>query len=431
MVKLLIVLLIIFFVIIYKLSHDYNKNIKYVLMIIIRFFSLKIIEILVRIVRLFSTNNTINSYNGKKINLNYYDGGTIHEFNNLLGFIFSGKKFIVNKYNNNLPQPSNYTFSYQSLLCPDLSTLRDKYELSQLLNKTDDDFTQIVAIGNWVHSRWVHGTSGRDFFQPAGFNADIILSRAQLGDTFWCHVYSMTFIQVAAALGFQARLVSLTIDGYGSSDMHSVAEAWCNFFNKWVAIDIDFNIWYERDSVPMSVLEIHDAVISNNIDILNVVKGKNRPPDPEFESRIPLLFEYYRYFYIDMRNDWLSNPYFRSHPASSDKATLFWLDRRLPPVLNLFPKTDDCKQLYWKLNWTFMVFQKDGDRCGLNILLYTLTPNFSHYEVIVNDKDKTTLVDDYIFWPLSVGRNSIAVYSVNLSGHCGVKSEISIDVLDE
>ena len=339
------------------------------------------------------------------------------------------RSYVTIKFSENSPiRRSRYSFSYQPASDPQLAVLRDNYRLSHLILPTNDDFENITRIVDWVHGQWCHGTSGAGDFNPGEFDADAIITHARHGDRFWCQVYAMTFVQVAASLGFQARLVSLTKDGYVSSDMHAVAEVWSNRYDKWIVVDPDFNIWYTRKGIPLNALEIHNAVIARAVDTIKIVKGVRRSGG-EFESRIPKLYGYYRYFYVDMRNDWLTNRYFPGHPKRSDSATLFWDDPRLPSVLTLMTQTNSPHDLYWDINKTHAcVGQPDIRTMNLPVYIDTLTPNYTHFEIVVDGAQSIPENTAEFAWKLHVGRNSLAICSVNAFGHRGIPAKIAIDI---
>lgn len=350
------------------------------------------------------------------------------KMSSLISSFFPNKNIVIISLDNKPFIRSRFAFGYQPATDVKLISLHDKFQLAKLKIPTENDFEQLIAISNWVHGQWSHGTSGAKEFCPSDFNADKILTLAHHGYRFWCHVYSMTFIQVAASLGYQARLVSLTKDGYESNDMHAVAEVWSNYYGKWITVDTDFNIWYTRDGIPLSVLEIHNLLLSNDIDSIKVIKGIRRP-QPEFESRIPTLYNYYKYFYVDMRNDWLSNKYFPGHPSRSDKATLFWIDRRLPRVLSIRTAVFDKSDLYWDLNRTYLTFGDSDSRAKeVSVRLSTVTPNFSHFEISMNGGPSMKVVSSTLIWKIHEGENVISVYSVNNAGLKGIASRLAIVV---
>ena len=83
-----------------------------------------------------------------------------------------------------------------------------------------------------------------------------ILKTGQAGAAYWCEIAAHTMTQAATSLGFIARLVTLSRDGYDWS--HAVTELWSNEFRKWVLFDTDFNVVYEDDGVPLSAAELVD-----------------------------------------------------------------------------------------------------------------------------------------------------------------------------
>ena len=90
-------------------------------------------------------------------------------------------------------------------------------------------------------------------------NALEILEHAARGATFWCTHYTITYAESAAALGWQARKIGVDRnhgpEGMGSSH-HGVAEVWSNQFRKWVVIDAQSNLHFEKAGIPLSAWEI-------------------------------------------------------------------------------------------------------------------------------------------------------------------------------
>jgi transglutaminase superfamily protein len=320
---------------------------------------------------------------------------------------------------------SSYKFGYQSVSDSRICRLKDKYGIDRLF-PTGSDFIGIIALMNWVNSQWHHGTTGATEFDPGKFEADRILSHAKHGDQFWCHVAAMTFIQLASSVGIQARLISLSQDGYNPD--HAVAEVWSNEKQKWFMVDTDFNIWYTRNGVPLNVLEIHNLMMSNETNQIQIQKGINRLT-PEYEKRIPVLYKFYRYFDVDMRNDWLTNQYFPGHPARSDKATLFWRDDRSPPVLNLKTKISSPLDLYWDLNRTELILSSlSPGKMTVAVDIATHTPNFSHFEVEFDSYEICKVTSNRIVWPLHLGGNSLKVCSVNSLGQKGIPAIVEVQI---
>jgi hypothetical protein len=308
-----------------------------------------------------------------------------------------------------------------------LDYLRRKYKIDSYVSTHNNDFDQLTAIANWVNSQWPHGTSGK--FDPTYFDADVILIQARHGARFWCHVSAMTFIQIASSMGYQGRLVSLSKKGYIPE--HAVAEFWSNAYQKWVMIDPDFNIWYTKAGIPLNVLELHNVLMNNEIDSITIVRGKNRPIN-ELEGRVQTLILYYNYFYVDMRNDWLTNHYFAGHPARSDSSSLLWKDKRLAPILHFKPEVSEPNALYWDMNRTHMSFS-DGFpvKGSISVYLDTNTPNFSHFIISTDNSKPVSINSNQFQWTIHEGANSLAVRSINSFNQNGIPSDIMLIIGNE
>src|SRR6266508_5571568 len=215
------------------------------------------------------------------------------------------------------------TFAYQPYDSEKLQDLRLKYNFDALLGGNASEITTLAILNDWTRCQWKHGPSKNvNFLQ---FYAGDIIQRGMRGEQFSCQVAAMTFSQIVSAIGYQARLVSLF--PYRGGPQHAVSEVWVNDLAKWVVFDTDFNLYYvSKCGVPLNVLELHKGLLNGRSGDIMIVKGLYRPEtfDIEEVSEKPLLLPYYRYFFVDMRNDWMTNVYFRGHPKRSDQATLRW-----------------------------------------------------------------------------------------------------------
>ena len=54
---------------------------------------------------------------------------------------------------------------------------------------------------------------------------------------------------------------------------HSVVEVWSHQFHKWVLLDPDLNVHYQRGGVPLSALEIHRAWVTRRWDEVRLEQG--------------------------------------------------------------------------------------------------------------------------------------------------------------
>jgi hypothetical protein len=242
----------------------------------------------------------------------------------------------------------------------------------------------------------------------------------------------MMFAQIAASIGYQVRILTLLADRAYDGDAHAVTEAWVDDLDKWIVFDTDFNLHYiDETGMPLNALELHQALIHGSMDRITVVKGAYRPEESDIEQRVPqpLLIPYYHYFYIDMRNDWLTNIYFPGHPKRSDRTSLRWQEAGEAPFLDRIPVTRDPSTLYWPLNHVEIAVGVKGQEtepAGVMVYLKTLTPNFDHFEVRIDEAVEFSHHESHLTWPFKPGLNALSVRAVNAFGVGGPPSRLEI-----
>jgi hypothetical protein len=135
-----------------------------------------------------------------------------------------------------------------------LVTLRRRYPLEKVAAEGRDEWQSQLLLKEWVHQAIPPGSPKVSYN-----NALDILEHAAHGATFWCTHYTITYAECAAALGWQARKIGVDRkhgpEGMGSSH-HGVAEVWSNQFRKWVVIDAQSNLHFEKAGIPLSAWEI-------------------------------------------------------------------------------------------------------------------------------------------------------------------------------
>lgn len=338
------------------------------------------------------------------------------------------------KFSNHPVDDRALGFSYESMMVNELKQLRALYHLEDQVNRSTFQIEQLSILNNFTRSQWVHGINNKtDFFR---FNALDILKMASNGERFWCQPASMTFIQVVVSVGYQARLISL-FSNYKDQADHAVVEVWVDDFAKWVVFDTDFNLYYtNKFGIPLNALELHRALMSGVTKDIRVVKGRYRPEsfDIETADAQPLLLPYYKYFCIEMRNDWLSRTYFRGHPKRSDQNSICWLGKNISSYGKKRISQYES-DFYWPLNSVDCRITIDvlkNDSINLKIYLKTMTPNFDRFQAkMQNEGDMNNPLEistksSLLSWQLVPGTNLLEVNSVNNFGLKGPKTYISI-----
>ena len=207
---------------------------------------------------------------------------------------------------------------------PRLRELARRERLEDLLDPAAAPFDQLLAIKDWAAGQWPAGNP--DPYPP--WDALTVLDWIREGKTGgFCAQYAQVFLQSLAALGFTARYVEV-----GSIDnpyAHYVTEVWAPDLGKWVLMDADYNLHFEREGRPLGVLEVHDALIEGSAGGMDVVRGTVREghSDP---LRWPLgTAELYYYVRFHLKADHLSMP---GEPPFDRRGDMVeWLDARVTP----------------------------------------------------------------------------------------------------
>lgn len=191
---------------------------------------------------------------------------------------------------------------YEPLLTPRLDELRTRENLDAAVAGASDEFERALLLKDWVAAQWPHSTP--DPYPP--WDAIIILDWIRAGTTGgFCGQYSQVLLQALASFGITARYVEIGL--IDNPYAHFPIEVWSSRFGKWIVLDPDYNLHFENaDGVPLSALEVHDALIEHRTEQLVVVEGSVREGHPS-PSLWPLrTAELYYYYRVLLKADQLS-----------------------------------------------------------------------------------------------------------------------------
>jgi hypothetical protein len=180
---------------------------------------------------------------------------------------------------------------------PRLKRLRDEYGLEKVIAGEPREFRRQLNLRHWIHTRWPI-----DNDQKEGGDAFAILEKAKTGAGFHCS-HSLTVQHaVMVALGFVVRDLGIdrNHEDLGRSTHHGVNEVWSNDYAKWVLFDAKYDIHFEREGLPLSALELHEAVRADGGKGIVKLKGVDRrstpmdaPDEPEATVRAYWWVSYY------------------------------------------------------------------------------------------------------------------------------------------
>jgi hypothetical protein len=322
------------------------------------------------------------------------------------------------------PVPSKArSFYFERSSHPRLVQLREREGLDRVVDGAKTELEQFVLLRDWTKRQWKHSIPNP--YPP--WDALVILDWIRSGKTGgFCAQYAVVFLQACLSLGYQGRYIDINKEG-GTG--HFVTEVWSNQYAKWIVMDPDYNIHYERQGIPLSALELHNAWESKRWEEIRVVLGPHKGGDQDVYKNKYHLIDYYHHFSVDWRNDHLSRPV----PFWNRKGGyLSWKDpctEGRTDVHERFVSTPE--ELYWPLNSVDIVVEETKDPNLLQVALDSVTPAFDSYwaksDWAKSEGNGGWAPAGSIFtWNLRPGRNRLEVRAKNRMGILGPISHVEV-----
>jgi transglutaminase superfamily protein len=313
---------------------------------------------------------------------------------------------------------------------PRLAYLRERYQLRKRIESAQDEWTAQLSLKQWVSQSISNG----DPRVSANTAAEILRYAAQ-GETFYCTHYAITYVESALALGWQARMVGVDRrhgpEGLESAH-HGVAEVWSNQFSKWVVIDPQSNLHFEKDGIPLSAWEIRTEWLNNQGANVDHVVGV----PPQTVKKNPAIIWWKRrnedetaiFFWLYIEDDAVTrtwNNQFRYiFPQDRRNCDLIWYQNdpsgrgRLHEGYcnDRFIPTWSLEDAYWTVG--ILEVRLAGVSAGtLQLSLDSYCPNQTGFEAALDDrgwerKESGTIVT----WKLKAGANCLRLRTVSLGG---------------
>ena len=108
-------------------------------------------------------------------------------------------------------------------------------------------------------------------------------------------------------------------------------------------MDVDFNCYYTKDSIPLSALEIHNAWLNGETDLIKIERGGTTTMPNPYEHKS--LMTFYKHLFFIFRNDLLTlkPKYGFVIPTCRPQ----WVDEQTQP-LNMYSKiTNRVSDIYY------------------------------------------------------------------------------------
>lgn len=317
------------------------------------------------------------------------------------------------------------TFDYDASA---MANLRKSYDLQDVVSGAPDEWTAQLLLKQWVHGRIMDGDP-----RLSPRHAQDILELAAKGEKFYCTHFAVSYVECAQALGWEARKIGVDRrhgpEGLESTH-HGVAEVWSNQFCKWVVIDPQSDLHFEKKGVPLSAWEIRAEWLKNHGVNVDHVVGV--PPHSEVKK--PAIVWWSRkdedetatYFWLYISDNASTgtddSTCKRIFPQDSANAHETWYQNdnenhrsrlHVGYLKNLFLPTDRIEDAYWTVGVTELDIQ-EASNGSIRFSLESYCPNRTGYEVAF-DEGRWELVQDEtsVRWILHHGRNTLRLRTVN------------------
>ncbi len=320
-----------------------------------------------------------------------------------------------------------------------LVELRARYDLAAVIESASDEWQAQQLLCHWIHNRITNGTPGAKVS-----NAIEILDAAAEGKTFWCTYFAITYTQCALALGWQARKISLDhfhdIGGVGSRH-HGAAEVWSNKWRKWLFIDPQSDLHFERKGVPLSSWEVRQQWLYNGGADVDHVTGTapdtlHKNPaivwwnlDDEDETAL-----FFWLIYHDSYATWDStspSPFYTPRDNFTEGKTWYQggdsLREHSGYSMNLFQPVEEIENLHWTVGVVETAIT-GVERGKFIMALETWQPDFLQFEVSFDGDDWQKVENpDTLVWSLGMGMNGISLRAVNKAGVSGPRTTVVLN----
>jgi len=316
-------------------------------------------------------------------------------------------------------------FIYEDPNSLDLRDFRERYFLNNPMSGLQTEYSNMLSLIAFMGTRWEHGTD----VVPGGakiFDLNEIIEAGENGKKFWCEIAAESAVKAASAMGWPARLVTLSRDGYKWE--HAVAEFWSNEYKKWFVVDTDFNVLFKKKDIPLSAWELchygNDYQKSGQLEVFHFAPPKNNLPYID-------LLPYFSYIHIDLRNDWRSRILPRGSPAGGELSTWWTARDAMHPIFTIEKRVDDKARFNWPVNVCAIYVESLKIKNNEDIITLELagySPYFENWMILIDDGTWQDVNSNTQRFPFKKGIHTISARIKLKNGFMGLVSSVKFEV---
>jgi hypothetical protein len=329
--------------------------------------------------------------------------------------------------------PNTAFYSSEDLSSPKFKHLITKYQLDTVIKGETDEFKKILRLRHWIKSV-ININDYGDPYPGEGYTEGI-LDAALEGQGFHCGHFMTVQNGIMNAFGIVTRTLGAGPGVEGGPDgHHGINEIWLNSQNKWFMSDAKYDHHFEKNSIPLSALEIRDEYLKNQGAELILVDGPDRIPielDEETGTSKQRYAQTYTWVewhaYNDMFTAW---PDFKTlmlmyEDDYFDKNTWIW-DGKPHWAYNTeyLVLVKDRKAIEWTPNTISSKINIEGNKAMIS--LNSNTPNLKEYQMRESVSSGWREVKDSVEFRLEEERHEMLFRAVNFADITGPEHKILI-----
>lgn len=305
----------------------------------------------------------------------------------------------------------NIVFVFEDFFHPELQKLRKQEKLDKLVGDSKTEFEKILKLKDWTNKQWEQSNP----YPYPPFNANVILKQIRAKKTGgWCGQYGVVFAHACMSFGIPARYFETMPAGEGG---HFVVEVYSKDYKKWILMDPTINIYYERNSIPLNVMELHELRYHNK---------KNDAYSVSDSSKTIADLDYFFSFACMLRNNHLSMPL----KVVVEKNVIRLIDRRMlyydRCITDLKRKemesksqvvSSDIKDFYWEPDIVVIKVLKKTQRKKTVFLEFSgLYKDYQKFLVSYDYRKNWHTTGAKFAWHLNSGLNMLEVTAPDKNG---------------
>tara|TARA_Y100001972_G_scaffold128478_1_gene189368 strand:+ start:1565 stop:2659 length:1095 start_codon:yes stop_codon:yes gene_type:complete len=340
------------------------------------------------------------------------------------------KPYHLEEVDNPVYKPNKVFSNLEDLTSEKFQHLKAKYMLDTVVSGETNEFKRILLLRNWVKSRIQINDYGDPY--PNEKSAEGILDEAIInGQGYHCGHFMLVQNDVMNAYGYIARPLGAGPGVEGADGHHGINEIWSNDFQKWFLSDAKYNHHFEKNGIPLSVLEIREEYLKNEGADIQVVKGISREPIEEQLEYDHNGDEFYRskfmftqiYTWAAWHADFIGKVVMYDDDFYKDNV---WLRNGKPHWTYNHPSelilVEDRDVIEWTPNTITAIVTIDVNQA--TVKLDSETPSFKEYQMMEAPSEEWLPISDSVTLKLDKSPQEFLLRAVNLADVTGPEYKI-------